>query len=95
MGSDFKQLAQQCGSIVRRVLSGEIRTRNELEALWPNEAEVFDVLDLVRDDIFEYWVMPPQSYAGVLETEAEILEAASHDPIETRSRLEQALDSSG
>ncbi len=93
MSNHFATLARECAVVLRRVLTGEIKSRGDLELAWPPAAEDFPILDDVRDDVFEYWFLEPDvSYREVIQTSARILENAPDDPHQTADLLQRAID---
>lgn len=89
----FQLVARKCADILARVLAGEIGDKSQLLTQWPQEAEGYTVMDGVRDDVFEYWVLAPRvCYRDVLEAEMNVLSQAGDDPAALATALEVALE---
>ena len=93
MKRPFSQIAAECAEVVRLVLVGEIETRAQLKHAWPPEANSFDVLVCVYNDIHEYWALEPGvPYRDMLLAAMRVLRHAPEDPVETEQQLEREVD---
>lgn len=91
--SNFAAIGKSCAQVLRAVIAGVIATPEDLQAAWPIEAEAFSVLDGIRDDVYEFWLLEPRiPFRRVLEISVCALEMGIATPDELERKLTHILD---